>query len=104
VIENDGWRFMRQKGSHAHHCSSSEAGRCDNREFQQFLSVAKGSVGEVRSQLYVALDAGFVTQEQFNRADKLAHDITHMVGAFIVYLRKSKLRGLNNILKQAGLK
>jgi four helix bundle protein len=34
--------------------------RGGNKEFHQFLSMAKGSVGEVRSQLYVALDVGYL--------------------------------------------
>ena|SRR5208282_4613966 len=40
--------------------------RGGNREFLQFLSNAKGSAGEVRSQLYVALDAGFINQKKFD--------------------------------------
>src|SRR5688572_13719292 len=36
-------------------------------EFHQYLSVAKGSSGEVRSRLYVALDAGYLTQDEFDR-------------------------------------
>ena len=38
--------------------------RGGNREFVQFLSHAKGSCGEVRSQLYVALDAGYLNEDQ----------------------------------------
>src|SRR3954464_15354441 len=34
-------------------------------EFHQFLSTAKGSCGEVRSELYVALDAGYLTSQHF---------------------------------------
>ena len=34
-------------------------------EFQRFLDIARGSCGEVRSQLYVASDAGYVTESQF---------------------------------------
>jgi len=67
--------------------------RGGDREFQQFLSVAKGSVAEVRSQLYVALDAGYINQEQFDRMFQLTGDITNLLGAFITYLRSSQLRG-----------
>ena len=36
------------------------------REFCRYLRIAKGSAGEVRAQLYVALDVGFLTQTQFD--------------------------------------
>jgi four helix bundle protein len=36
-------------------------------EFVQFLAVAKGSAGEVRSHLYVALDQGYITRGQFDK-------------------------------------
>src|SRR5215210_7381743 len=36
-----------------------------NKEFRQFLSLAKGSASEIRSQLYIALDAGYLTQGDF---------------------------------------
>ncbi len=36
------------------------------REFCRYLRIAKGSAGEVRAQLYVALDVGFLTETQFN--------------------------------------
>jgi four helix bundle protein len=39
--------------------------RGGNQEFIQFLAVAKGSIGEVRSQLYVALDQQYVTEARF---------------------------------------
>ncbi len=41
--------------------------RRSDKEFQYFLSVAKGSAGEVRSQLYIALDVGFINEEQFKK-------------------------------------
>ncbi len=39
--------------------------RRSNRQFQQFLDIANGSAGELRAQLYVALDLGYVTPAQF---------------------------------------
>jgi four helix bundle protein len=36
-------------------------------EFHQFLSIAKGSCGEVRSHLYVASDVGYINKEEFER-------------------------------------
>ena len=40
--------------------------RGGNKEFIQFLSVAKGSASEVCSHLYVALDQGYISQEVFD--------------------------------------
>ncbi len=39
--------------------------RDGDKEFLQFLSMAKGSCGEVRAQLYLALDRAYISQEQF---------------------------------------
>jgi len=67
--------------------------RGGNREFQQFLSVAKGSAGEVKSQLYVALDAGHIDQEDFNHIYQLADETGRLIGGFLRYLSKSEHRG-----------
>ena len=40
--------------------------RDGTKEFASFLSIAKGSAGEVRSQLYVALDEGYINPDTFN--------------------------------------
>ena len=47
-------------------------GRRGNREMVKFLWIAKGSASEVQSQLYVALDMKYITQDQF---DKLYNDV-----------------------------
>ena len=39
--------------------------RTGNNEFKQFLYVAKGSCGELRSQMYRALDRNYITQQEF---------------------------------------
>src|SRR5881227_1105670 len=67
--------------------------RGGNQEFLQFLSTAKGSSGEVRSQLYVALDQGYITQQQFDDMYRDAESISKMIGGFMTYLQKSSLRG-----------
>ncbi|HEY2413093.1 MAG TPA: four helix bundle protein [Pirellulaceae bacterium] len=67
--------------------------RGGNQEFVQFLATAKGSIGEVRAQLYVALDQGYITKQQFDDMYKDAESISKMVGGFMTYLRKSELRG-----------
>ena len=67
--------------------------RGGNKEFLQFLATAKGSSGEVRSQLYVALDQGYITQQQFDDMYRHAEAISKMVGGFMAYLNKSDLRG-----------
>ncbi|MBI2435894.1 MAG: four helix bundle protein [Candidatus Hydrogenedentes bacterium] len=60
--------------------------RRGNREFVQFLSIAKGSVAEVQAQLYVALDAGYLQQEAFDYLYGLARDTGRLIGGFIRYL------------------
>lgn len=54
-------------------------------EFRQFLSVARGSVAEVRSQLHLARSLKYVTEEDFKTTSSLCKDISNLIGA----LRKS---------------
>lgn len=49
-------------------------------EFAQFLSIAKSSCGEVRSQLYVALDAGYIDRITFDSLQARADEVTRMLG------------------------
>jgi len=58
-------------------------------EFRQFLSVARGSVAEVRSQLYLAQSLQYVDEEDFDRIYSLCKDISNLTGA----LRKSLEQG-----------
>ena len=48
-------------------------------EFHQFLSIAKGSCGEVRSHLYAALDVGYVTEEQFRPIFELCEEVSRII-------------------------
>jgi len=62
-------------------------------EFNQFLSTAKGSAGEVRSQLYVALDQNYLSEETVGRLLHRATEVGRMVGGLMIYLRKSGIKG-----------
>lgn len=62
-------------------------------EFTQFLATAKGSAGEVRSQLYVALDQGYLRQSVFDTLSASATEISRMLSGLMSYLRRSGIRG-----------
>lgn len=48
--------------------------RDGDKEFLQFLSIAKGSCGEVRAHLYVALDQAYLTEDRFRQLTELAEE------------------------------
>jgi four helix bundle protein len=59
--------------------------RYSRSEFRQFLSIARGSVGEVRSQLHLAKSLGYVGEQEFKSAYNLCRDVGNLIGG----LRKS---------------
>ena len=61
--------------------------RGSGREFIHFLIIARGSLAEVRSQLYVALDLEYVDQTNFNRLSIKASQTGKLLNGFISYLR-----------------
>jgi four helix bundle protein len=67
--------------------------RGGNRELIQFLSTAKGSIGEVKDQLYCALDESYISREQFDAAYRMAENASRLVGGFMTYLRGSVVTG-----------
>ena len=62
-------------------------------EFIQFLSMAKGSAGEVETQLYVALDAGYIDQEQFDSVRGVARSTKRLIAGLMNYLNGSSIKG-----------
>ena len=67
--------------------------RGGDKVFRNYLSIAKGSAAEVRSHLYVALDAGYIDQATFDRLHGLAQDASHLIGGFMKYLEQNQSAG-----------
>jgi four helix bundle protein len=67
--------------------------RSGTAEFVHFLATAKGSAAEVRCQLYVALDQGYLPDKDFNELNLLATETGKMAGGLMKYLRGSGYRG-----------
>jgi four helix bundle protein len=62
-------------------------------KFIQFLYIAKGSCGEVRAQLQVAVDQQYISAESYEPLASLAHKTSGMISNFIAHLQKSDYRG-----------
>jgi four helix bundle protein len=67
--------------------------RDGNKEFSQFLSIAKGSNGEVRSQSYRAYDYKYINQEQFDELLQRTQTIGNKIGSFKNYLKTTNIKG-----------
>ena len=67
--------------------------RSGNREFIQFLYISKGSCGELRSQLYRAVDRKYIDTSEFDRLYSLSMEVIVMLQKLIEYLENSDLKG-----------
>jgi len=68
--------------------------RGGNKEFINFLTFSKGSIGEVRSQSYRAFDFGYITREEFDYLIIESISLSERLGKFISYLRNSDYKGI----------
>jgi four helix bundle protein len=76
--------------------------RGGNQEFLQFLSIAKGSAGEVRSQLQLAADQGYFDRAAFDRLRDLAVEVSGKLGGLIAYLKGSGMKGSKYRVDEPG--
>ena len=57
-------------------------------EFVRFLKIARRSAGEVQSQLYLALDVDYITENERQKAYILAREVKKLINGMMTYLRK----------------
>ena len=62
----------------------------NNNEFVRYLKIAKGSNGEVKNQLYIALAVSYITKEEFAEALELLEELAKQIGGLIKYLQAFK--------------
>ncbi|MFZ1700167.1 MAG: four helix bundle protein [Pyrinomonadaceae bacterium] len=67
--------------------------RGGDKEFVQFLSVAKGSCAEARAQMYVALDQKYVSANEFDSIYGKLDETGRLIGGLMKCLRQSDLKG-----------
>ena len=58
-------------------------GRSSNKEFKQFLNIARGSIAELQTQLQLSLDLGFITKISYDRIEDQIIEIYKMLNSFI---------------------
>jgi four helix bundle protein len=64
--------------------------RYNKKELIQFFNFARGSAGETRSHLYIALDLGYISKEDFARLKDACESISRHIWNFMKYLKSSE--------------
>ena len=68
--------------------------RRTTKELVQFLFISKGSTAEVQSQLYIALDQGYIDRQKFDELYSKSEEVARLLSGFIKYLRKTERQTL----------
>ena len=64
--------------------------RRGDKEFSRYLTIAKGSGAELKSQLFAALDVGYISDKEFQMLVDLANETSKLIQGFKSYLQKSQ--------------
>jgi four helix bundle protein len=67
--------------------------RNGNKEFNQFLSIAKASCGEVRAPLIFVKERNYISNEEFESAVKNLLSLSKQIAGFSRYLKQTEMRG-----------
>lgn len=62
----------------------------NNNEFIRFLKISKGSLGEARNQVNIALIVGYISNDEFNKVNDKLLELARQIGGFIVYLQEKR--------------
>ena len=63
------------------------------KEFIQFLTVAKGSTAEVQTQIRIAWEVKYITDDEFCNLDQICTEIIGLISGFLKYLRSVDIEG-----------
>jgi four helix bundle protein len=74
--------------------------RGGNKEFVQFLAIAKGSAGELRSQIYRSFDRNYISENKFNELHQKCIEVSSKIEKLIEYLKASDFKGYK--FKESG--
>lgn len=67
--------------------------RGTNAEFIHFLYIAKGSAGEARTQLFIAHDQNYISEQEFRDGINISKEVSGQLSKFIDYLKSSRMKG-----------
>lgn len=94
LIKDFGFRDQIRKSAVSVSSNIAEGfGRGGNAEFIQFLSVAKGSLYELKTQLIIALEIAYITKTQFDELNEAIEDILKLTAGMMNYLKTTDYKG-----------
>lgn len=71
--------------------------RNSTNQFIYFLIIAKGSAGELRTQLLIAKNQNYITEQEFEKINIEALEVSKKLGSFITYLKEFKQKQTQNL-------